>query len=696
MNSSTPTRAEQVVLVVFVCSAIAAFGSAYGQPAAWFFWLPTVVSVFWRLEGPMQGVHRAARYTAWVLLGVAAVLGVIFMAYPVAIPEQTARWLVLGTGYGLALFSAMFALGTPRWPPATALIPAATGLVAVACFNPAAQIRPLITTPGAAMFVYLLLTRRDSGRPWKVVSVRLVISALATAVLAWTIFTFLPKLQVQVEAATLRFFNTDSGQTTPFGSQSRLGDLEELKLSKNVVLRVWTTRPQKLRGRVFAGFDGQTWHVRLTPGKPLALVAPDPGGRWLAETPGNVFSFSSAVPDIPASAVSTRIVQSVAAPGVLVAPANKLLVRVPLPALTADAFGGLTPPLSAEVRVYGVLNQPRAADEEPLAPEWEKEFLALPADLDPRWRALAEKLAADTPAVEERIAKTVDYVQNAATYSLQVGKFHTRQPVTEFFFEKKRGYCQYFASAAAILLRLQGIPARYVTGYNVQEYNRPGRHFVVRNADAHAWLEVFEPGRGWVEADPTPDAELQARQEANASGWLGAFTEWLSAETQEIWMLLRQGDWRGAAAALWQGIVTVARAVFSRGGLIALLVLLAVAAAILGRRWLWKVSWSRGRPRPPTGQSAGVRWQPLLEVLKRCWEEVGFPRPASRGLLEHLESIPQEKVSAEFRDLSRRFVDAYYRVSFGGAQISAAESSEFDSLGAELLAEAGKMRGHRA
>ena len=86
MNAQAPTRAEQIVLVVFVCSAVAAFGSAYGQPAVWLFWLPTVVSVFWRMEGPMLGIHRAARYAAWALLAVATVLGVIFMAYPVAIP----------------------------------------------------------------------------------------------------------------------------------------------------------------------------------------------------------------------------------------------------------------------------------------------------------------------------------------------------------------------------------------------------------------------------------------------------------------------------------------------------------------------------------------------------------------------------------------------------------------------------------
>ena len=87
-----------------------------------------------------------------------------------------------------------------------------------------------------------------------------------------------------------------------------------------------------------------------------------------------------------------------------------------------------------------------------------------------------------------------------------------------------------------------------------------------------------------------------------------------------------------------------------------------------------------------------ARWQPLLDVLKQCWDEIGFPRPASHGLLEHLEDIPPGKVSPEFRDLSRRLVEVYYRASFGASELSAAEIQEFDSLGARLAAEARQLR----
>src|SRR5205814_8379510 len=116
--------------------------------------------------------------------------------------------------------------------------------------------------------------------------------------------------------------------------------------------------------------------------------------------------------------------------------------------------------------------------------------------------------------------------------SLQVGKFATRQPVAEFVFDKKRGYCEYFASAAAVLLRLQGVPARYVTGFSMDAAARVGGHYVVRESDAHAWIEAWIPGRGWVEADPTPAGDYAAVHGDAASGF-ERVVEWIKGRWEE-------------------------------------------------------------------------------------------------------------------------------------------------------------------
>jgi hypothetical protein len=312
-----------------------------------------------------------------------------------------------------------------------------------------------------------------------------------------------------------------------------------------------------------------------------------------------------------------------------------------------------------------------------------EDFLSVPLDLDPRWAALAVQLAANSPSAEDRVARTIDYVKHAAKYSLEVGQFRSRQPITEFFFEKKRGYCQYFATAAALLLRLEGIPARYLTGYNVQEFNQPGGYFIVRDADAHAWVEVWVKGKGWVEADPTPEAESAARREANSSSRLAEYAEWLAALAAETWVLLGQRDWRDAVASLWHPIKTALPA-----GLFLIVFLLGLAAAL---------RWMRGRqrrseqvfPHRPTAETSEVeaQLQEFRETLERSWKKVGLPRPSSRGLLEHLEGAAREKVSAEFLELSRRAANAYYHGSFGARKLSSDDLREFNRLSAQLASE---------
>jgi transglutaminase-like putative cysteine protease len=75
--------------------------------------------------------------------------------------------------------------------------------------------------------------------------------------------------------------------------------------------------------------------------------------------------------------------------------------------------------------------------------------------------------------------------------------------VDEFLFETRRGFCEHYASAFAVLMRAAGIPARVVTGYQGGQVNPFGSYLIVRQADAHAWTEVWLPDEGWVRVDPT-------------------------------------------------------------------------------------------------------------------------------------------------------------------------------------------------
>jgi hypothetical protein len=76
-------------------------------------------------------------------------------------------------------------------------------------------------------------------------------------------------------------------------------------------------------------------------------------------------------------------------------------------------------------------------------------------------------------------------------------------PVDRFLFETRRGFCEHYASAFAVLMRSVGIPTRIVLGYQGGEFNPLGGHLIVRQSDAHAWTEVWLEGEGWVRVDPT-------------------------------------------------------------------------------------------------------------------------------------------------------------------------------------------------
>ena len=129
--------------------------------------------------------------------------------------------------------------------------------------------------------------------------------------------------------------------------------------------------------------------------------------------------------------------------------------------------------------------------------------LLLPPGVNPRARALAEawrqELADPARRVEQALARFAD---GSFAYTLTPPLLGD-QPVDEFLFDTKRGFCEHFASTFVFLMRASGVPARVVTGYQGGEINPVDKFMVIRQSDAHAWAEVWLAGRGWVRVDPT-------------------------------------------------------------------------------------------------------------------------------------------------------------------------------------------------
>lgn len=129
--------------------------------------------------------------------------------------------------------------------------------------------------------------------------------------------------------------------------------------------------------------------------------------------------------------------------------------------------------------------------------------LQLLEDENPKTRALAAKWAQTYQNPQDIVNAALKMFRDQPfVYTLAPPKLG-QEPVDDFLFNTKRGFCEHYASSFTYLMRAAGIPARVVTGYQGGEINPNGNYLIVRQSDAHAWAEVWLEGRGWVRVDPT-------------------------------------------------------------------------------------------------------------------------------------------------------------------------------------------------
>jgi transglutaminase-like putative cysteine protease len=137
-----------------------------------------------------------------------------------------------------------------------------------------------------------------------------------------------------------------------------------------------------------------------------------------------------------------------------------------------------------------------------------KRYTRLPESTPERVESFTSRLTADDETNYDR-ARTIErWLEENHGYSLNASHDTSGDVADEFIFEMDRGYCEYFATAMTVMLRSQDVPARYVVGYSQGEPVGENR-YQVRGMNAHAWVEVYFEGVGWVKFDPTPAADRQ-------------------------------------------------------------------------------------------------------------------------------------------------------------------------------------------
>ena len=324
------------------------------------------------------------------------------------------------------------------------------------------------------------------------------------------------------------------------------------------------------------------------------------------------------------------------------------------------------------------------------------EYLQLP-ELDSRIRPLTDKIIANAKTPYDRAMAIETYLRTHYGYTLQLATAKTTDPIADFLFVRRRGHCEYFSSAMAIMLRIIGIPSRVVNGFAGGEFNDITSQYVIRASDAHSWVEAYIPGQGWLAFDPTPGGSAQTHSEwdrmmlymdAMSSFWrewivnydlahqlrltqdathgsravVGQAQSWGRREYQKMLLWVRQVQDRVGASTVKWGI----RAVVA----ITLVLLLISLPRLL--MLLQKIRLARSPQRAP--QLAASIW---YERMLRQTAKLGWTKSPAQTPEEFTSLITDQKIQHRVSD----FTDHYERARFGN---SAEDASRLPELYEEI------------
>ncbi|MDT3436965.1 transglutaminaseTgpA domain-containing protein [Haloarcula sp. 1CSR25-25] len=197
--------------------------------------------------------------------------------------------------------------------------------------------------------------------------------------------------------------------------------------------------------------------------------------------------------------------RSVSRDDVMVTEYGAVTSERPLPAGTTYSATSVTPPDDPEVLQTSDRDYPDGI---------ESRYTGVPASTSAQVGPFTDRLTEDSDSPYETAATIEQWLEANKNYSLNVSQSPEDDVASEFIFQMDEGYCEYFATSMVVMLRSQDIPARYVVGYSTGE--RTGQNeYTVRGMNAHAWVEVYFEGVGWVQFDPTPGRErLESEQQA--------------------------------------------------------------------------------------------------------------------------------------------------------------------------------------
>jgi transglutaminase-like putative cysteine protease len=324
-------------------------------------------------------------------------------------------------------------------------------------------------------------------------------------------------------------------------------------------------------------------------------------------------------------------------------------------------------PIRKSIR-YDVVSSESRGNE--ITPTARAEALEVPSSISPAVRDLAQSWTVQNRDPRGIVSSALQFFRTQGfSYSLTPGTYDN---LDQFLFQRRAGFCEHYAASFATLMRLAGIPARVVVGYLGGEYNDLGHFVLVRQADAHAWCEVWLPENGWTRVDPT-SAVAPGRAGLDLTSFLEtrvASDQLGTGSTALLARLLRSGvvtnirffwqtlsyEWDTRVLAFdadVQEIFLRSTEIASRGTLFLVVEILLGSTALLAIYFAWMQLWTRSRV---------DRVKALYESFCRKTARFGVRRDPCEGPLDFAlraaHSLPNES------NRIQQIIDTYIQLRY--------------------------------
>lgn len=543
----------------------------------------------------------------------------------------------------------------------------------------------------------ILRSRRVVGRGFLAATCLLSVPIL---LFTTTLFVLFPRVGLSL----LLLNHPRSGHMIGFSDHVDLGQHGVLRSDPSIALRFDVADlPEppparitlRLRGTAFDAYDGRAWQRTQQERTPIR-EGPFPFTYGITRAPNPArdrkISFDLEPIDPPVIFLPPHSV------AVTVKPANQSILGEPLTVQRgpegelryagSDARGlRYDVYVAAESEIFG----------DPMVPADRSRYLSLPADLPARVTELARRWTEGATTPDQKARLLEEHLRNDFTYDLGSPSGGTKQPLDHFLFESKRGHCEFFSTAMAVMLREVGVPSRNVTGFVGGTYNRFGHYYAVREGDAHSWVEAYidEPGpAGWRAFDPTPPSAAQPLQQTTgAFVYMRDLVEALSQRWNRYVVgydlrtqvrLFDEVSRRYDGFRRKAGIDKGALGKLTRGPFVAAGVLIVFIAAytLWRRRRQSGVKTGEEKPAPdPQLESAAA----LYRLLELALSAHGVSRPASLPPLRHAEDLRARRHPLGDEVVS--LTQVYLESRFGGAPLTDTIKREYERRVREIRAQ---------